>query len=145
MRWLDCLNREERREVVAVGNAVAYKDVLQLRDDVVGAALLDSEGEAIEPVRRVPACAVRREAHLDDPRPHLRGRRVDRDRARGLPHRIRDDLVARQSGGCLAGIEPGPSTDAAQQVEARQGNCGRSGEVLHADSSSWCRSPGARS
>ena len=72
--------------------------MLKLGPQLFRAPLPDSEGETIEHVRRVPACAVSRKAHLHDPRPDLFDGRVDRDRARRLPHRMRDELVPGQDG-----------------------------------------------
>ena len=113
---IDLGNREVDRPVGAVRHTVARFEMLKLGPQLFPAPLPDSEGETIEHVRRVPTSAVSRKAHLHDPRPDLFDRRVDRDGARRLPHRMRDELVPGQDGvRLLVGCSRTPA-DAMYQV-----------------------------
>ena len=115
-------DREIRRPVRAVGHAVADLERLKLGPDRVAAPLADPPLEAVERVRRVPAGAEGRIAHLDDPRPDVGGLRRHRERARGGPHRTGHELVPGKAGVHLRVGRAGAPSEP-PDGEARRGKC----------------------
>jgi hypothetical protein len=94
VRRLDDGDREVRVAALAVEDSVADGEMLELRDDAIGAVRANAEQRAVQPVRHVPAGAVGGEPHLDQPWPHGLRRGVDGRGARGFPHRGGDEIVA---------------------------------------------------
>jgi len=114
MRRIDLGHGKEHRPVGAVGDAVAHLHTLELVHDLVGASLPDPEREQVEHVRGVPAATMGRESHLSQPRPDRFRRRVDRDAAGGLPHRVGYELVTGQRCARLEVRHTGAVPDSAQ-------------------------------
>jgi hypothetical protein len=88
------LDNPEAHLVVAIAETVTDLRVLVVGQDAVGAVHVQAE-QVLDPVVGVGA-AARRGAHLGDPRPHRRTRRVDRDRTRRDAVGVFEQLVARQ-------------------------------------------------
>lgn len=91
---------------------VAHPELLQLRADLHHVVDLAAD-EVLEPLVGVETAAPL--AKLDEPRPHGRAGRVDRDRVAVGPLRLRHELVTRQLEGPLLLRSPPPPPPAPQK------------------------------